>query len=82
MSYLLGIDIGSVSAKLSLIEKDGKIVHLDVQKVTSNAKAAVNSLITALGRQCNFDDIAAIGITSSAKNVIPKEFKWTVCMLQ
>jgi predicted CoA-substrate-specific enzyme activase len=77
MSYLLGIDIGSVSAKMSLIEEDGRVVHLDVQKVTSNAKAAVNSLITALGKRYSLDDIAATGITSSAKNVVPKEFNWT-----
>jgi predicted NBD/HSP70 family sugar kinase len=60
MSYLLGIDIGGTSAKLSLIEEDGKVVHLEIQKVTSNAKAAVNSLITSLERRYNLEDIAAV----------------------
>jgi predicted CoA-substrate-specific enzyme activase len=77
MSYLLGIDIGGTSAKLALIEEDGKIVHLEIQKVTSNAKAAVNSLTTALRKQYNLKDIGAVGITSSSKELIPKEFKWT-----
>ena len=79
MSYLLGIDIGGTSVKLSLIEEDGKFVHLEIQKVTSNAKAAVNSLTAALGKQYNLKDIGAAGITSSAKELIPKEFKWTEC---
>jgi len=74
MSYLLGIDIGGTSVKLSLIEEDGKFVHLEIQKVTSNVKAALNSLTTALRKQYNLKDIGAAGITSSAK-----EFKWTEC---
>jgi activator of 2-hydroxyglutaryl-CoA dehydratase len=79
MSYLLGIDIGGTSVKLSLIEEDGKFVHLEIQKVTSNVKAALNSLTTALRKQYNLKDIGAAGITSSAKELIPKEFKWTEC---
>jgi len=63
MSYLLGIDIGGTSAKLSLIEEDGTVVYIDVQKVTSNARGAVNSLIAALERRYNLEDIAAAGIT-------------------
>ena len=77
MNYLLGIDIGSVNAKLSLIEKDGTVVYIDVQKVTSNARGAVNSLVAALERRYNLADITAAGVMSSAKDVIPEEFKWT-----
>ena len=79
MSYLLGIDIGGTSAKLSLIEEDGKVVHLEIQKVTSNARGAVNSLIAALERRYNLADITAAGVMSSARDVIPEEFKWTEC---
>ena len=63
MNCFLGVDIGSVCAKLSLIEEDGRVVHHDVQKVTSNARAAVNSLLTTLGRRYHLGDIAAAGIT-------------------
>ena len=53
MAYFLGIDVGSVNAKLSLVEEDGKVIHLDVRKITTNARTAVNSLIGTLGQQFN-----------------------------
>jgi sugar (pentulose or hexulose) kinase len=45
MSYYLGVDIGSVNAKLSLIDENGRVVQFDTEKVTSSLRAAVNSLI-------------------------------------
>ncbi len=41
MSYFLGADIGSVNARLSLIEEGGTAIHLEAQKITSNARDAV-----------------------------------------
>ena len=76
MSYFLGIDVGSVNAKLSLVEEEGKVIHLDVRKITSNARAAVNSLIGTLGQQFNLDKIVSAGVTGSTKALVPKELNW------
>ena len=43
MKYYLGIDIGSMSVKVALIDETAKILRLDSKKITSNPKAAVNS---------------------------------------
>jgi sugar (pentulose or hexulose) kinase len=48
MSYFLGVDIGSVNAKLALIGEDGRVVQFDTEKVISSPRAAVSSLIARL----------------------------------
>ena len=73
MSYFLGLDIGSVNVKLCLIDEDGKVVKLDTEKITANARSAVNTLLSRLG---DLSDIVAAGVSGSGKAVIPKEFHW------
>ncbi|MBC8512484.1 MAG: hypothetical protein H8D32_05840, partial [Dehalococcoidia bacterium] len=76
MAYSLGVDIGSVNAKLSLIDGNGTAVRLDTEKITSSPKAAVNSLIARLGEGFNLEQIVAAGVSGSGKIVIPKELNW------
>jgi predicted CoA-substrate-specific enzyme activase len=76
MSYCLGLDVGSVNAKLSLIAEDGEVVYSGVRKIATNARAAVDSLIGNLGQQFSLDKIASAGVTGSTKDLIPKELNW------
>lgn len=76
MNYSLGIDIGSVNIKLSLIDETGRVVHLDTEKVTSNPRAAVNSLITRLTERFPLEEIASVGVSGSGKAVVPGELNW------
>jgi len=76
MNYSLGVDIGSVNAKLSLIDENGGVIQLDVEKIISNPKAAVNLLIGRLGEKFNLEQIVSAGVSGSGKAVIPKEFNW------
>jgi activator of 2-hydroxyglutaryl-CoA dehydratase len=39
MNYSLGLDVGSVSTKLSLIDEDDQLVYIDTEKIVSNPKA-------------------------------------------
>ena len=55
MKYFLGVDIGSVNAKLSLIDEDGRAVRLDTEKVSYSLRAAVASLIARLGETFNLE---------------------------
>jgi len=77
MGYYLGVDIGSVNAKLALIEENGRVVQFDTEKVTASPRAAVNSLIGRLGEKFNLKEIIAAGVSGSGKGVIPKELGWT-----
>jgi len=77
MRYFLGVDIGSVNAKLSLIDEDGRVVQFDTEKVSSSPRAAVTSLIARLGERFNLEQVVAAGVSGSGKTVIPKELGWT-----
>jgi predicted NBD/HSP70 family sugar kinase len=50
MAYSLGIDIGSVNAKLALIDDHDNILLLDYEKVISTSSSAVASLLARLSR--------------------------------
>jgi predicted CoA-substrate-specific enzyme activase len=76
MNYYLGMDIGSVNVKLTVVDETDKLVHLDVERTTSNPRAAVNSLIVRLGQKLNLDQVIAAGVSGSGKAVIPKELQW------
>jgi predicted CoA-substrate-specific enzyme activase len=76
MKYYLGVDIGSVIAKLSLIDENGSVVQLGAEKISSSPTAAVNSLLTTLGKNFSLGQIAAAGVSGSGKAIVPKEFNW------
>ena len=79
MGYYLGVDIGSVNAKLALIDENGKVIQFDTEKVTSSPRAAVTSLIARLGERFDPDGIGVVaaGVSGSGRAVIPKELGWT-----
>ena len=76
MAYSLGIDIGSVNAKLALIDNDDRVALLDSEKVTSSAKAAVASLIARLANGFSLGEIHTVAISGSAVAVVPEELGW------
>jgi predicted CoA-substrate-specific enzyme activase len=77
MGHYLGVDIGSVNAKLALVDENGKVVQLDTEKVTSSPRTAVASLISRLGEGFDLKGIAAAGVSGSGRAVIPDELGWT-----
>ncbi|NWF77512.1 MAG: hypothetical protein HXY36_02795 [Chloroflexi bacterium] len=77
MGYYLGVDIGSVNAKLALVDEKDRVVQFDTEKVTSSPKAAVSALISRLGEKVNLKEIIAAGVSGSGRGVIPKELSWT-----
>ena len=77
MSYSLGVDVGSVNAKLALIDQDTRAVRLDTEKITSSPRAAVASLILRLSREFNLEETATAAVSGSGKTVIPKELNWS-----
>jgi len=77
MGYYLGVDIGSVNAKLALIDEKGGVVEFDTEKVISSPRAAVSLLIARLGERLNLEEVVAAGVSGSGRAVIPKELGWT-----
>jgi predicted CoA-substrate-specific enzyme activase len=77
MGYYLGVDIGSVNAKLALIEENGRVVQFDTERASSGPRAAVSSLIARLGERFNLNEIVAAGVSGSGRAAIPQELGWT-----
>ena len=77
MQCLLGLDVGSVNAKLALTNTHGSIIKLDTEKITSSPRAAINLLLNRLSERFNLEQIVSAGISGSAKTVIPEEFNWS-----
>jgi predicted CoA-substrate-specific enzyme activase len=77
MNYFLGIDIGSISVKIALVDESGKFHIVNSQKITTTPRAAVNSLIEDLNLKFALRDIAAAGVSGSGKAIVPPDYQWT-----
>ncbi len=76
MKYSLGLDIGSVNIKLSLVDAESGVVQLDIERIASDPRVAVNSLIARLGRRFPLAQIESVGVTGPGRGSISKELKW------
>jgi len=76
MKYFLGLDIGSINAKLALVDETGKILQQNSKKIISNPQAAVNKMLEELDRQYPLDQITGIGVSGSGKAIVPRDYAW------
>ncbi|MDP2919451.1 MAG: acyl-CoA dehydratase activase [Dehalococcoidia bacterium] len=75
MPYSLGIDAGSTSVKLALLDGAGCIIRLDTEKIVSDSKTAVDSLISRSGIEFDLSAITSTGISGSGKSAA-NGFNW------
>ncbi len=75
--YFLGLDIGSVNAKLALITEDYRLAQFDAERVTTGHKAAVRALLYRLAERIALSEITSAGVSGTSKGVIPKELGWS-----
>ncbi len=76
MKHSLGIDVGSVNAKLCLIDDHNRIVRLDNERIITNAKAAINALLSRLSEVVPLENIGGAGVSGSGRDAIPGELNW------
>jgi predicted CoA-substrate-specific enzyme activase len=76
MSCSLGLDIGSVTAKVALVAEDGGAVYFDTEKITASPRSAVASLISRLSEEFNLQEITTAGVSGPGSVAIPKELDW------
>ncbi|MCK5213360.1 MAG: hypothetical protein KAQ74_05490, partial [Dehalococcoidia bacterium] len=77
MSHYLGIDVGSVSVKLCLVNNSGQVLRTDTEKVRTGPRAAVSELVSRVVADVGADDIAAAGVSGTGSSLIPAELGWT-----
>ncbi len=76
MAYSLGVDIGSVNAKIILVDGNLSVIHSDIERITSGPRTAVKSLIKKLGDKFDIGQIGSAGVSGTGKTVIPDEMGW------
>jgi len=76
MRYFLGIDVGSVNSKLSLINENRNIVYLDTEKLSSGPRSTVKSLVARLAEKIDLQEIVGAGVSGSGRTAISKELGW------
>jgi predicted CoA-substrate-specific enzyme activase len=76
MKYSLGLDVGSVIVKLSLVDGRDEVVQLDSERITSNPRVTVNSLVARLDNKFPLAQIGSVGISGSGRGPISKELNW------
>ena len=76
MRIYLGLDIGSINVKLSLIDESGHNLYVDSERIVSNTRYTVNSLLKRLNQSYKLEEFTAVGLSGSGKTTIPKEYHW------
>jgi len=76
MAYSLGMDVGSVSAKIVIIDDAGMAVHFDSERIVSNPRKAAAVLLKRLFDRISFDGITGAGITGTGNAVVSDNLGW------
>ncbi|MEA1958792.1 MAG: acyl-CoA dehydratase activase [Chloroflexota bacterium] len=76
MKYSLGLDIGSATAKLALLDENSAVAVLDIERITASPQDAVSILLTRLRDKIDLEDIVSAAVSGSGRSVIPEELDW------
>ena len=76
MKNYLGLDIGSINVKLSLVDENGLNLYADAERIVCNTRETVNLLLNRLNQSYRLEEIASVGLSGSGKTTIPKEYHW------
>ena len=69
-SHYLGIDVGSISANLVLIDADAQVAFADYRRVDGRPLRAAQAALAALRAACPQVAVAGVGATGSARHLV------------
>lgn len=67
--YWLGVDIGSISTDLVLMDDKGQITDTLYLKTGGKPAEAVKEGLGLLGKKCSSEDVAGVGVTGSGRHL-------------
>ncbi|MGI5836311.1 MAG: acyl-CoA dehydratase activase [Chloroflexota bacterium] len=72
----LGLDIGSVNARLAVVDASGKLVRLDSERIQRGPASAVTSLLDRLREVTPPTSIAGAGVSGSGREIYSGQEGW------
>ncbi len=68
----LGIDVGSVSTKGAVIDRDGRLVAKAYLRTRGDPLRATREVLHSLGQQVSADKIRGVGVTGSGRELVAR----------
>ncbi|MFO8033904.1 MAG: acyl-CoA dehydratase activase [Candidatus Bipolaricaulota bacterium] len=66
----LGIDVGSVSTKGAVIDREGRLVAKAYLRTRGDPLRATREVLQALGQEVSADDVHGVGVTGSGRELV------------
>ncbi|MHB1414854.1 MAG: hypothetical protein ACYC1C_06345, partial [Chloroflexota bacterium] len=61
----LGLDIGSVNARIAIVDKSGGLIFVDKERITKGPSTGVAALLKRAQEAVRLEDIAGAGVCGS-----------------
>lgn len=74
----LGLDIGSVNARLAVVDQAGQLVYLDSERIAQGPAAAVTALLDRTSRQVHLARVVGAGVAGSGRRIYEAQIGWQV----
>ncbi len=74
----LGLDIGSVNARIAVVDKGGGLVFVDKERITKGPSTGVAALLKRAQEAVRLEDIAGAGVCGSGRRIFGREDGWLV----
>lgn len=75
--FYLGLDIGSVNARLAVVDGSGRLICLDCERIHRGPATAVAALLDRLGERILPETIAGAAVTGSGREVYAGQGGWS-----
>ena len=74
----LGLDIGSINARIALVDASGRLAHLDTERIYKGPAASARALLDRIPSNLSSLPIAGAGVTGSGRGVYEGHEGWQV----
>ncbi|MCL5784837.1 MAG: acyl-CoA dehydratase activase [Patescibacteria group bacterium] len=73
-----GLDIGSVNARVALVDKSGQPIYLDCERIQEGPVAATKALWERVQTYVSLDRIVSAGVTGSGRRIYEDQEGWQI----
>ena len=76
--FYLGLDIGSVNARMAIVDRVGRLVHLDCERIQKGPATATTALLYRAQQHLPLDHVVRAGVTGSGRKIYEGQEGWKI----